>query len=128
MEQHSRDEGRCGLDDEISRVLGLASDPHLPDGATQRLLARLQAEPQGGPSVIPFRPRPRRMGDVLRYASALPLAASLALGIWLGAKGTLDPLLPAPLIGDMASNGYDESVDELGGVGEADAYAEEQQT
>jgi hypothetical protein len=59
----------------------------------------------------------------LRYAAALPLAASLALGVYLGAQGALDFMLPTAITGGVALN--DDAPDELGGVGEADAYAEE---
>lgn len=113
---------------EIDRVLSLASRPNLPEGAGARLLARLEQPPEQGAEVILFRPKARPMDGFLRYAAALPLAASLALGIYLGASGSLDSLLPATLTGDVATNGYDERIDDLGGIGEADAYAEEQTT
>jgi hypothetical protein len=63
---------------------------------------------------------------LIRPAAALPLAASLALGVYLGAIGQLDFMLPSAITGSIASN--DEIPDELGGVGEADAYAEESLT
>jgi hypothetical protein len=63
---------------------------------------------------------PRR--SLLRYATALPLAASLALGVYLGARGTLDFMLPAAITG-VALN--EETIDDLGGVSEADDYAAE---
>jgi hypothetical protein len=59
----------------------------------------------------------------LRYAAALPLAASLALGVYLGARGTLDFMMPSAITGSVAQT--EDVPDELGGVGEADAYAEE---
>jgi len=107
---------------EIDTVLGLASRPVPPAGAMERLMARAAAEPQGV-AVIPFSPRASVRRNRLRYAAALPLAASLALGFYLGAKGTLDFLLPSAITGDTAL--YDDAPDELGGVGEANAYAEE---
>jgi hypothetical protein len=75
--------------------------------------------------VIEFRPRatPR---SFMRYAAALPLAASLALGIYLGAQGSLDFMLPTAVTGDMALG--DDVTDDLGGVSEADAYAAESLT
>ena len=52
----------------------------------------------------------------------MPLAASLALGIWLGANGKMDFMMPSAVTGGVALND-DAPVDDLGGVG--DAYAEE---
>lgn len=113
---------RPGDEREIDRVLGLASSPELPEGAAARLMARIAEEPQAA-RVIPFAPRTPSRRSPLRYAAALPLAASLALGVYLGAKGTLDFMLPTAITGGVALN--EDVPDELGGVGEADAYAEE---
>ena len=109
---------------QIDKVLRLASDPALPDGAMARLMARVAVEEQENklvPLVHRAAPPPRR--SVFRLAAALPLAASLALGIYLGAKGTLDFMMPSLITGGVAMG--DEVTDELGGVGEADAYAAE---
>jgi hypothetical protein len=108
--------------DEVGKVLRLASRPGLPEGASARLLARIAAEPQvARPIALPVRGPIRR--SPLRYAAALPLAASLALGVYLGAQGSLDFMLPSAITGDVAQG--EDVVDELGGVGEAEAYAEE---
>lgn len=104
----------------IDAVLRLATDPVLPAGASDRLMARIAEEPQEA-RIIPFAPRQRP--GLFRYAAALPLAASLALGVYFGAKGTLDFMLPSAITGSVALN--DDGLDELGGVGEASAYAEE---
>jgi hypothetical protein len=105
---------------EIDRVLGRASSPELPEGAAARLMARISEEPQAA-RVIPFAPRAPFRPNPLRYAAALPLAASLALGVYLGAKGALDFMLPTAITGVQT----EELLDELGGVGEAEDYAEE---
>lgn len=105
----------------IDALLGLASDPALPDGAMGRLMARIEQEVTA--DVIQFRPKASRRPGFMRYAAALPLAASLALGVYLGAMGSLDAVLPVALTGDVATS--DDLPDDLGGVGEADAYAEE---
>ena len=116
-DQNLRGEAR-----EVASVLAHASDPPLPEGAMDRLMARIADEPQQQRSVIPLRPvQPRR--SIFRYAAAVPLAASLALGVYLGARGTFDFMLPPAITGGVALN--DDAPDELGGVGEADAYAEE---
>lgn len=108
-------------DREIRAVLARTSQPGLPAGAADRLMARLAAEPQEA-KVIAFAPRPRNRGRVWRFAAAVPLAASLALGIWLGANGKMDFMMPNAVTGGVALND-DTPVDDLGGVG--DAYAEE---
>ena len=128
MQDGKGERPETGLDEaaveerEIRMVLAQASVPPIPEAAVPRLLARIAAEPQQA-SIIPFRPRetPARR-SVLRYAAALPLAASLALGVYLGARGTLDFMLPAAITG-VALN--EEAIDDLGGVGEADDYAAE---
>jgi hypothetical protein len=104
-------------------LLRLASDPAVPEGAMQRLMARIAVEPQQARVVIPLPQRAPVRRSPLSYAAALPLAASLALGVYLGAQGALDFMLPTAITGGVALN--DEAPDELGGVGEADAYAEE---
>ncbi len=108
----------------IDRLLSLASVPDVPDGAAARLMQRIAAEPQGA-EIIAFRPRAKPW-SIMRYVAALPLAASLALGIYLGAQGSLDFMLPTAVTGEVALG--DDVTDELGGVGEADAYAEENLT
>lgn len=113
---------------EIDAVLAHATTPPLAPDALSRLMARIAEEPQEKPeaTVIPFRPRERapRPG-LFRFATALPLAASLALGVYLGANGKLDFMLPTAITG-VALN--DDAPDDLGGVGEADAYAEDNLT
>jgi hypothetical protein len=109
-------------DRDAEKLLRLASDPAVPEGAMARLMARIAEEPQQARVIaLPQRAAVRR--SPLRYAAALPLAASLALGVYLGAQGALDFMLPTAITGGVALN--DDAPDELGGVGEADAYAEE---
>ena len=108
-------------DREIDAVLARASAPGLPPGAMDRLMALIAAEPQQV-NVIPFAPRPAPRRPVWRLAVAVPLAASLALGVWLGANGKMDFMMPSAVTGGVALND-DTPVDDLGGVG--DAYAEE---
>jgi hypothetical protein len=117
MEQHdNRSEDR-----EARAVLAQASLPELPAGAFDRLMARIADEPQAQ-KVVSFTQRPRTSQPFWRYAAAVPLAASLALGLWLGANGRMDFLMPSAVTGGVALND-DTPVDDLGGVG--DAYAEE---
>lgn len=121
-----RPDPRPAEEQEIDKLLRLASDPALPEGAMARLMARIAEEPQEAKVVaFPARPpaAPPARRSLLRYAAALPLAASLALGVYLGAQGTLDFMLPSAITGGVALN--DDAPDELGGVGEAVAYAAE---
>ena len=112
------------LASEIGLVLALATVPALPEGAEARLMARIAAEPQDA-QIRVLAPRPQARRPALRFAAALPLAASLALGVYLGAQGTLDFMLPSAITGGVAWN-EDGQIDDLGGVGDADAYAQAQ--
>ena len=94
---------RAGLDlaaaREIDQLLDRATIPEIAPGFEGRLLARAAS------NVVPFA-RP-----ALRWTMALPLAASLALGIYLGAAGF----------------GFsDEDGDDLSGVSAAMDYSGEQ--
>ena len=86
-------------------------------------MARIVAEPQEA-KVVAFAPRPSARRPVWRLVAAVPLAASLALGIWLGANGKMDFMMPRAVTGGVALND-DAAVDDLGGVGDVAAYAEE---
>ncbi|MFN4142287.1 hypothetical protein [Aestuariivirga sp.] len=119
----SADEAR--EDREFAAVLARSSQAEVPAGAMSRLMERIAAEPQES-KVLAFPPQRPRRPILFRLATALPLAASLALGVYLGARGSLDFLLPSIVTGGVALN--DESPDDLGGIGEADAYAEESLT
>ncbi|MFM8745068.1 MAG: hypothetical protein ACKOED_00135 [Aestuariivirga sp.] len=103
-------------EDELRRVLSLATRPETPPEAMGRLMARIAAEPQAAKVAI-LAPRPRRMGWSL---AALPLAASLLLGVYLGAKGQLDFMLPTAITGGIAP-GENVIIDDLGGMGDAAA-------
>ena len=105
----------------VDRLLELASVPAIPDGAVARLLERIAEPPTA--ELVQFLPRSVPRTSMFRYAAAFPLAASLALGIYLGAKGTMDFMLPAAITSEVTS--IDDVIDDLGGVGEAEAYAED---
>lgn len=107
----------------VDQFLDHASQPMVPEGSMARLLDRLN-EPSNA-EIIAFRPVRASKTQFLRYAT-LPLAASLALGIYLGALGDLDVALPTAITGTVALS--DDLDDDLGGVGELDAYAEDNVT
>lgn len=105
----------------IDGLLDLAEGPSLPAGSQTRLLARIAG---AAPTVILPLARPAaRRPRLLPWTAALPLAASLALGIYLGANGEFDSLLPTAITGDSAA-GDDDG--DLSGVAVVTDYAEEQ--
>jgi hypothetical protein len=103
----------------IDMALEAASKPELPADAVERLLARLEGEAR----ILTLPSRRAAPGQVLRWTAALPLAASLALGIYLGAMGALDGFLPETVTGELAAG--DEDNADLSGVSEAEDFAEE---
>lgn len=107
----------------VDHILDFASKPAVPVGAANRLLERLPGSTSAG--VIAFPSRPPNGARFFRYAS-LPLAASLALGVYLGAQGSLDIALPSAITGVVAQG--DDASDDLGGVGELEAYSEDNVT
>ncbi|MCB1379691.1 MAG: hypothetical protein KDK89_15180 [Alphaproteobacteria bacterium] len=117
-----KDRDQKGNEGEFRRILALATVPDVPDGGIERLLARVECAADIH-EVIPFRSRDTRWRTRLGYAAALPLAASLALGLYLGAMGDFDFMLPDVITGAVADN--QDLVDDLGGMGEADAYFED---
>ena len=76
-------------DAELDRLLQHASIPLPHNDFEERLLAKLTLAPISN-NVIAF---PKRKKTSLWLAS-LPLAASLVLGVWLGANGTAAEFLP----------------------------------
>ncbi len=75
-------------DAELDVMLKAAAQPVLPQGFADRLQAKLDAPVAD--NVIAF---PQKKSAALRsgryWLSAVPLAASLAVGLYLGAQGTL---------------------------------------
>jgi hypothetical protein len=71
-------------DQELDQLLAHATKPNPPVGFEQKLLAKL------GSNIVAFPQKKKSSLLVL----ALPLAASLALGLWLGSAGTIDSFVP----------------------------------
>lgn len=107
-------------DHELDRLLALASKPALPPGAEERLMAKLIPE-----NVVTFRSKPKKAQSAIAWIAALPLAASLAFGIWLGAAGIGTDILPESLGGDAVAAA---DVDVISGIDEAETLAEDNQT
>ncbi|NNE21183.1 MAG: hypothetical protein HKN11_01100 [Rhizobiales bacterium] len=76
---------------EIDQVLGAATRPAVPAGAHARLAELARELPPQAADVV-LLPQQRAFG-VSRFAAISTLAASLCIGIYLGALGTLDPIL-----------------------------------
>lgn len=105
------------MDEALAKLLKRATDPAIPEGAEARLMAAIQAlEPQS--NVVTFQPRPR----LPRWVVGVPLAASLALGIYLGSKGTLDNYMPDSIIGETVADTSES--DPSTGLDDAESLAE----
>ena len=92
-------------DHDLDKVLSAASNPQPAMGYEQRLLGKVTAN--NYVVVFPIRK------TAPPWLIGLPLAASLALGLWLGTNTTsLNPmnLLMAQYSEDITSNGFDDVV------------------
>ena len=79
---------RILTDEELEQLLKMASAPQLPTGFEQRLERRIASE--AGSNVVQF-PRRGKSAErtIWRWPVPAALAASLIVGIWLGAQGSL---------------------------------------
>ena len=105
------------MDAALDELLKRASDPSIPEGAEARLMTAIQATEQHL-NVVQLQPRPR----IQRWAVSLPLAASLVLGIYLGARGTLDSYMPDSIVGETLADTVDS--EPTSGLDDAESYAE----
>ena len=104
------------MDAALVKLLKRATDPSVPEGAEARLMLALQSVGQQS-NVVPLQPRPK----IQNWAIGLPLAAALALGIYLGSKDTFDAYLPEAITDGMAD--MSDSVPSTG-LDDAESYAE----
>ena len=105
------------IDEALKKLLKRATDPAIPEGAEVRLMAAIRAvEPQS--NVVNFPSRPKFQ----RWAVGIPLAASLALGIYLGSKGSLDNYMPDSIVGETLADTSDSSPST--GLDDAASYSE----
>jgi hypothetical protein len=109
-------------DRELDALLGLASKPKAEPGAAARATARAFAE-EGQSNVVVLQPnrKPMAANSNLRWIAALPLAASLAFGIYLGAMGAGSYVLPESLGGGAIA----EEDALLSGVEDMEALSDE---
>ena len=105
------------MDAALEKLLKRATDPAVPEGAEARLMLALQSVGQQS-NVVPLQPRPK----IQNWAIGLPLAAALALGIYLGSKDTFDAYLPEAFT-DGVSVDMSDSMPTTG-LDDAESYAE----
>ena len=105
------------MDAALEKLLKRAADPSVPEGAEARLMLAIESVEQQL-NVVPFQPRPR----MRHWTIGLPLAAALALGIYLGSKDTFDAYLPEAIT-DGASADISDSMPSTG-LDDAENYAE----
>ena len=105
------------MDAALEKLLKRATDPSVPKGAEARLMLAIQSVEQQT-NVVPFQPRPR----VQSWTIGLPLAAALALGIYLGSKDTFDAYLPDVITDDVSADMSDSMPST--GLDDAESYAE----
>jgi hypothetical protein len=117
MEKFDENQMNAALD----RLLKRATDPAIPEGAEARLMAAIQTTEQQL-NVMKFQPRPK----IQRWAVGLPLAASLALGIYLGSGNTFDAYFPDSITSETAADLSDSTLST--GLDDAESYAEGEST
>jgi len=105
------------IDAALEKLLKHATDPVVPEGAEARLMLAIQSVQQQS-NVVPFQPRP----TIQNWAIGLPLAAALALGIYLGSKDTLDAYFPAAITEGISADLSDPIP--FTGLDDAESYAE----
>jgi hypothetical protein len=105
------------MDAALEKLLKRATDPSVPEGAEARLMLAIQSAGQQS-NVVSFQPRPKMQSWVV----GLPLAAALALGIYLGSRDTLDAYFP-DAITDGISTDLSDPVPSTG-LDDAESYAE----
>lgn len=113
MERYDETRMNAALD----KLLKHATDPAVPEGAEARLMLAIQSARQQS-NVVPFQPRAKLQG----WAIGLPLAAALALGIYLGSQGTLDAYFPGTITDDISAELSDPIP--FTGLDDAESYAE----
>lgn len=105
------------MDAALDKLLKRATNPSVPEGAEARLMLAIQSVEQQS-NVVPFQPRPK----IQSWTVGLPLAAALALGIYLGSKDTFDAYLPEAIT-DETSADMSDSMPSTG-LDDAESYAE----
>ena len=101
----------------LDRLLQRATEPTVPQGAEERLMAVIRTTEQR-PDIVVF----KSQIPVNRWTPGLPLAASLLLDIYLGSTGTLDNYLPESLTGAAVVGATDSDLST--GLDELESYSD----
>lgn len=108
---------------QIDAVLGLARSPEGEQAALAGILRQVgRTAPEAG-NIVLLRPRANRERSMIGWLAAVPLAASLVMGIYAGTAGALNSFLPSALVGDTVAAGDDPG--DLSGVSDIEAMTEE---
>jgi hypothetical protein len=83
----------------VDRLLALLPTPVAPPQNPRQLLSRAAGPQQRAAALHARRPAMPKLRQ--EWPAALALAASLAIGVWLGAAGVADDLLPSLLAGPV---------------------------
>lgn len=101
-------------DTELDALLKAATQPPLPHGFAERLLVKLEQPTLNNVIAFPAKklqaPSSRRV-----WLSAIPLAASLAIGIYLGTQGTLSDSftgLNTSIVSDAADSQFSIGIED----------------
>ena len=73
-------------DVELDQMLSLASNPEVPADFATKIATKIQPPVEASAEILLFKPRVQSVPPQ-RWLMAVPLAASLVLGVWLGAAG-----------------------------------------
>jgi hypothetical protein len=100
------DKDNNGLSDEdLDQLLAQASRPAVPKDFAARLQEKLERPADNNVIAFPQRQKPTAKPISRLWLSAIPLAASLAFGIWVGAADKLPESLSSPFITTADADG-----------------------
>lgn len=108
---------------EIDTVLAMAPAPAGEQASLAGIMRQLENTAVDAGNVVLLRPRRSRAPFMSRWLAAVPLAASLVMGIYAGTTGTLDSFLPSSFLEDTVAAGDDPG--DLSGVSDIEAMTEE---
>jgi hypothetical protein len=98
-------------DDELDELLNAATQPPLPRGFADHLQAKLDVPVANNVIAFPQK-KPQAAPSRRLWLSAIPLAASLAVGLYLGVQGTL-----ADSLGGLNTSLMSDATDSLFSIG-----------
>jgi hypothetical protein len=105
---------------QFDQVLSTATAPAGEPASFDAILSAIASDAPRQENVVLFRsPAPSRRAVPIRWLAAVPLAASLALGIYVGATGSLDAFLPTSVVGETLAAGEDPG--DLSGISDIEA-------